>query len=284
MASPRSTRATERVALRGLFGLAIGVAAACGNASSNSDHKSSATAVDAPASASPSANAGASSSAALPLATRHPHAMDRATALQDLAGKGSSFFYAVRALTADGDAEAVQALRAAAEREKKRPIGDDDYERDYILRLALFASPDVEAMKDAVLDVVPSVYTSANPVVEGLVLRDEASPLPIPTNPFHITAEMNLPQAIDAAWSPLRTSAPGFIAKLKQRLLGIALLRGKEPVLAYIFLRKKDRHERTHVWDCAVPENEMRRQLARMVRAGHARCVLGHAAGDAGGR
>ena len=79
--------------------------------------------------------------------------------------------------------------------------------------------------------------------VSGL-FTDGAQATPFAANPWGLPAELTPAQALERLWGPLERRAPGFLALLRARAFGLALLRplgADQPVLAYLLRGEGER-------------------------------------------
>ncbi|WP_436776643.1 hypothetical protein [Yinghuangia sp. YIM S09857] len=98
-----------------------------------------------------------------------------------------------------------------------------DFGAKWSMLARLIATRDHEAVQEALRH-----QTQAAVSVRGLLLQHGRGDLPFAANPWNIRADAGLTDALDHVWRPLADRAPGFVATMHARTLGLALLADDE--------------------------------------------------------
>jgi hypothetical protein len=183
------------------------------------------------------------------------HILDEARALLDQARSGEDVTGALAA-----HYEAVQALPDTA------VTAQDRYAVERAMCLALLAGTDRDHLGRLVQQESSSYRYRNIGQPQALLLRD-GDPLHtlIPDNPWRIPPSATLDEAITQVWGGVAERIPGFLAELRHRVLGIALLDDTEygPLLSYLLYHELEPyHMPADVWAAPRPARDRRAALA----------------------
>ncbi|MFC7248160.1 hypothetical protein ACFQO7_37355 [Catellatospora aurea] len=141
----------------------------------------------------------------------------------------------------DVSADLLRSLAALDE----LPWSTQRWEVIRVIRLALLSSTGGDHFPAVLGDLLPQRHLLGEaPGLRGLILRDgDTLGVPFAANPWQIGPSARLDEAITRVWSAVDVLAPGFVERLRRRLLGLAMFTGTAdaPVLAYLHYRESER-------------------------------------------